>query len=155
MDFSKTNFSLKHAIINDAIKLTLCTYHFNETKLILSFMCRNRKKGVMMMVDVHRILKKRLNVFLSKVVCRTFLWSCLPNLNVHAEKCVPLSPFYSSSDSFKAPSLWLRSGSSHHYLFPIFLSAASSRFSLTVCAIILTLCAGSAWWQRVENGSSQ
>jgi hypothetical protein len=29
---------------------------------------------------------------------------------VHAEKCVPLSPFYSTSDSLKAPSLSLRSG---------------------------------------------
>jgi hypothetical protein len=69
MFFSKVNFTLTAAVINDTITRTPCPYHFNEVKLTLNCMYRKRRKGVMMMVTVMMVVMHRI---LNQARCLSF-----------------------------------------------------------------------------------
>jgi len=70
MFFSKVKFTLTAAVINDTIKRTPCTCHFNEFKLILALCTEKKRKGVMMMVTVMMVVMRR--ILNSEVRCLSF-----------------------------------------------------------------------------------
>ena len=161
MFFSKVNFTLTAAVINDTITRTPCPYHFNEVKLILNCMYRKRRKGVMMMVTVmmvvmHRILNQARCLSFESSLPQFFMKLLAKPKCARRKMCTTISllqlfGFFFQKAFFIAAQRILPFITP----FPISRPVASCRFFFAVSTIIRALCTGKAWWQRVENGSSR